>query len=305
MLYTTAPTTGYRFLSMFLDSLIFMVAMWILSMLFLFPNMPNMAEMMEPGHEPPTFNFWPKYVMYFIGAIYALYFCKDSFNGKSPGKKIMGLQVVNHKTMLPANPWRCIVRNLFSIFWPIEAIVALANPSRRIGDFVAGTEVVSYEEIISENEEVEYVPPPSPKYLQAIISYIVTAMIFSFISIQWTNFISRKIQPQSLVPYISSSYNEEISNKLEAKYDSSFREMMTSDVRVYDKMKDAEDISYVSVILYVNKPLIISEKELYDSVVNMAKYIYPTNTVHGKVQYAVPGSGQSQSRHMVTNVWTF
>ncbi|MBW7913273.1 MAG: RDD family protein, partial [Taibaiella sp.] len=187
MLYTTSPTTGYRFLSMLIDFLIFMVAIWILSMIFLLPNMPNMAEMMEPSHEPPNFNFWPSKFIYLTGAMYAIYFCKDNFNGKSPGKKIMGLQVVNNKTMQPANPWRCIVRNLFCIFWPIEFIVALANPGRRIGDFVAGTAVVSYEEIISENEAVEYVSPPSPKYMQAILSYIVTAMMFSFLSIQWTN----------------------------------------------------------------------------------------------------------------------
>ena len=194
MLYTTTPSTGYRFLSMLIDFLIFSISMWILSMIFIFPamSMSNMAEMMEPGHEPPTFNFFPNSYTYFLGAVYALYFCKDSFNGKSPGKRILKMQVLNYKTKLPASPLRCIIRNLFTIFWPIEFIVALANPDRRVGDYVAGTEVVSFEEILSPDDEYEYIPAPSPKYLQAISAYIVTGLLISFFVFQWTSFIAKK-----------------------------------------------------------------------------------------------------------------
>lgn len=33
-------------------------------------------------------------------------------------------------------------RNLLLVVWPIEVIISLINPSRKIGDFIAGTKIV-------------------------------------------------------------------------------------------------------------------------------------------------------------------
>lgn len=306
MKYMTSPTAGYRVLSMLIDNFFFAVSIWLISVVFVMPEMKTFGDVMAPGHEPPDFNIWPGYTIYIAGAMYALFFCKDSINGRSPGKKIMGHQVVNHKTGLPANPWRCVVRNLFCILAPVEAIVALVNPGRRIGDFVAGTEVVNYEEIVDYDEPEEVQPAPAPKYMQAILSFAITALTTTFLAVQWKNFISDRMHAQFDIPYITSSYNEEKSIELQRQYDSNFSEMLTADVRVYDNVKNVEGGRYVSVILNVDKPMTMPQKELYDSVVSMAKHIYTDGSiVNGKVQYVTPSNGQYPARRMVTNVWTF
>lgn len=75
---------------------------------------------------------------------FALYFCKDSIRGKSIGKHLSKLQVVDNKTDQIASPLRCFLRNLFCILFPLELIATLINPNRRIGDFVTGTKLVNY-----------------------------------------------------------------------------------------------------------------------------------------------------------------
>ena len=113
------------------------------------------------------------------------------------------------------------------------------------------------------------------------------------------------MQPESLVPFVISSYNKDASAQLQTQLESSLSEMMTSDVRIYDKMKKNENEQYVSVIPYVDKPLSITQKELYDSVINLVQSIGVSDTVHGKVQYVVPAPPKLQMKHMVQHTWTF
>ncbi len=77
--------------------------------------------------------------------IWSIYFNKDIYLGRSPGKTRLGLQVVNAKINTVANPFRCLIRNLFIVLWPIEVIVTFFSPKRRIGDFIAGTKVQEYD----------------------------------------------------------------------------------------------------------------------------------------------------------------
>ena len=75
-----------------------------------------------------------------------IYLNKDFFNAKSPAKRILGFQVIDRKTNKPANELQCFVRNLtICVAWPLEVIVGLINPERRIGDFLANTKVVESE----------------------------------------------------------------------------------------------------------------------------------------------------------------
>lgn len=88
-----------------------------------------------------------------------IYLNKDFLNGKSPAKRILGYQVLDRKTERPANELQCFVRNLtICIIWPIEVIVGLINPERRIGDFLANTKVV-----ISEKEQLKSLFPEIQK----------------------------------------------------------------------------------------------------------------------------------------------
>lgn len=302
MQYGTAPSTGYRLLSMFLDFVIMSICIWILFMIFILPSMPSPTDSFKPSHDSGPFMMFPTGVFALFGVIYAFFFCKDCINGRSLAKRIVGHQVINHKTGLPAGPWRCVVRNLFTIFWPIEVIVALANPGRRIGDFVAGTEVVEYEHVVEYNEQDEYVPPPKPKYLQALLSYMVVASVLAFLSYKWAKFIESMVHPEP--QYVEASFNEDWSDDLQARYDADFGEMLTADVRAYDQSQDRSG-KYVSVILNVNKPAILPEKQLYDSVVHIAKSTYPDDTVHGRVQYVVLAAPNTPVKQFIQNVWTF
>ncbi len=75
-----------------------------------------------------------------------IYLNKDFFNAKSPAKRILGFQVIDRKTNNPANELQCFVRNLtICVAWPIEVIVGLINPERRIGDLLANTKVIASE----------------------------------------------------------------------------------------------------------------------------------------------------------------
>jgi len=80
-----------------------------------------------------------------------IYLNKDFFNAKSPAKRVLGYQVINRKTEKPASELQCFVRNLtIAVAWPLEVIVGLINPERRIGDFLANTKVV-----VSEKEKLK------------------------------------------------------------------------------------------------------------------------------------------------------
>jgi uncharacterized RDD family membrane protein YckC len=99
---------------------------------------------------------------------FALFFCKDCINGQSIGKRSFNQQVVNNKTGQIANPLRCFVRDIFMILWPIEGIMTLINPSRRLGDYAAGTKVISYDPALEK---------PSLDYPQLIISFAISYIL--------------------------------------------------------------------------------------------------------------------------------
>ncbi len=75
---------------------------------------------------------------------FLLYFAKDSIQGISIGKWIMGIMVRDqiNPNEIPSFG-RLLVRNLFIIIWPVEFIVLAANQDKkRLGDKVSKTIVV-------------------------------------------------------------------------------------------------------------------------------------------------------------------
>jgi hypothetical protein len=67
---------------------------------------------------------------------------KDFCKGQSPVHRKLGYQVMDSKTNLPATKLKCMLRNVTAPIWPLEVIFFLANPKRRLGDFIAGTSLV-------------------------------------------------------------------------------------------------------------------------------------------------------------------
>lgn len=76
---------------------------------------------------------------------FTIYFLKDSYRGKSIGKRILGYQVLNRSNDKIANNLQCFIRNLFIIIWPLEVLISLFSPTIRLGDLVANTKVVKAE----------------------------------------------------------------------------------------------------------------------------------------------------------------
>jgi uncharacterized RDD family membrane protein YckC len=114
---------------------------FIMTLIFMIFAFPLMIKEFSTNKLPTTSGF----LWYFALAGLSIYFCKDCINGQSPAKRIFKQQVVNNKTGLPAKPLRCFVRDVFIIVWPVEVVALLISPSRRIGDYVAGTKVVPFE----------------------------------------------------------------------------------------------------------------------------------------------------------------
>src|SRR5690349_17319263 len=112
-------TAGIRLVSMLMDHII----MSFLSVLFFMPVIFIEIISRHGHHGRHHMHATPGNYVY-IGIIgLAIYLCKDSFNGRSPAKRIFKLQVVDYRTRIAANPLQCFVRNILIILWPIEVIV--------------------------------------------------------------------------------------------------------------------------------------------------------------------------------------
>ncbi len=72
-----------------------------------------------------------------------LFLCKDGFNGMSPGKWLMGVQVVDRLTREPIGFWQSFKRNLILMVPVFPLIIALSMMSgKRLGDGWANTAVI-------------------------------------------------------------------------------------------------------------------------------------------------------------------
>jgi len=109
---------------------------------------------------------------------------KDFYNGKSVAKRIHGYQIIDNKTNLAASEMQCMTRNLTMIIWPLEGLITLFNPSRRLGDFIAGTKLIDsdkqdHEKIMYEMHQLK----TGKSYSRLIIVSILFALFFEFISL--------------------------------------------------------------------------------------------------------------------------
>lgn len=71
--------------------------------------------------------------------IYPAAINKDFLNGKSIGKRIFGIQVQDLQSK-STSEWKGALRNILPII-PIDLLFTILNPMRRIGDYIARTQV--------------------------------------------------------------------------------------------------------------------------------------------------------------------
>ena len=110
-------------------------------------------------------------------SILIIYFLKDSYRGKSIGKRVIGLQVINRTTNKPANEFQCFVRNLIIPIWPLEVLITMFSPSIRLGDLLANTKV-----IVAEKEKLSTISSDIKKTKFTILTLLIliVGILYSF-----------------------------------------------------------------------------------------------------------------------------
>ncbi|MFT3981778.1 MAG: RDD family protein [Ferruginibacter sp.] len=223
-------STGTRLASMFLDHII----MSIIAVFFFLPRMIQFF-ITTISYEPDLIINPRRPLLYISFLGLSLYFCKDIVNGRSLGKRILKLQVVDNSTGQVASPLQYFVRNLFCIIWPIEVLVTLNNPNRRIGDRVAGTKVIVYD------------PKLTPQSTFSI-SKAVLPLILSFAFVWIVTWSISRLQESVFQPdYTESSYNDAESTALEKALNDSLSRYLSASVKMYHRT-NKPDTWFVSIV---------------------------------------------------------
>lgn len=274
--------SGTRLGTMILDHFL----MTIVAMIFLVPGMiSGFSNAFNVSHDQTTPDFFGNMYLGLLG--FAVYFCKDCINGRSIAKRILKLQLVDNTTGQVASPLKCFVRNIFCVLWPVEVIVALINPSRRIGDRVAGTKLIPFDPTLEQ---------PKPNFGQIAIALGLAYGIMLLIMLP-INSMKSKMEGKK-INFVESSLNQQEGKAVEQLFADSLGKNLTADVRVYDKIQN-EDLKYVSVILQL-KENYMADDESYDQLksatVPLLLTKFPEKTFVGRIQYVYKTSGSMQTR---------
>lgn len=273
-------SVGIRLGTMILDHFF----MTILAMLFFIPSMASgFSDAFKTSHEQNNPNFMGGALGYLGLFGFALYFCKDIFNGRSIAKRILKLQVVDSVTGQVASPIKCFVRNILCVLWPIEVIVALTNTNRRLGDRIAGTQLVKFDPS-QEQPKINI----GKTLLPISISYGLMLLLMQMMP---------KME-MTQTNYSETSYNQSESKELEKLLNDSLGQYLTADIRIYDTIKN-ENLKYVSTILKLKENYIEdnnSYKQLNDVTTNLIYSKFPKETFTGYLKFIYQGSGQFRSR---------
>ncbi|TKG91573.1 hypothetical protein EYV94_21345 [Puteibacter caeruleilacunae] len=110
---------------------------------------------------------------------------KDIAFGMSAGKRTFGFKIIDFKTKQEASQMQCMLRNVTMLIWPIEALMTAFNSKRRIGDLIAGTEVVEWEkqDLESLREDLMSMENGSFKLILVSLLFIIVFTAICFIGI--------------------------------------------------------------------------------------------------------------------------
>jgi uncharacterized RDD family membrane protein YckC len=228
-------SSGGRLASMMLDHFI----MTFLVTLIVLPGFAlRIASAFEVSHEPADQFFGFGTTLFVMAIGFSVYFNKDIFNGRSPAKRALKMQVLNHKTGEVANPIRCLIRNTMTILWPLEVLVVLFSPQRRLGDLLAGTRVVYVLEPIKSKAD-------STKFGLAMLLSLGFALLLALPF--W--YVSSSMFSEDY-PFVESTYDPAKSQEAKEVFEAELSELIKeADFRVYDGIEN-DNRRYVSGILY-------------------------------------------------------
>jgi uncharacterized RDD family membrane protein YckC len=275
--------SGTRLSSMLLDHFI----MTMIAVLFFIPEMiSTFTNAFTITHEQPQTEILGRMTyIYLIG--FAIYFCKDCINGRSIAKRILKLQIVDNLTGQVASPMKCLLRNVFCVLWPLEVVVALNNPSRRIGDRVAGTKLVYFDSSL-EQPKVNF----GKVAITLLIAYgFMVLLMIPLMSMQ-PKFVENKTK------FVESSYNIQTSKSTEKLFNDSMGQILTADIKVYDRI-ETENLKYVSAIFILKKDYLESDSDFEKLKAETTRFIltqFHEKTFVGKLEYVYQTSTSMTSK---------
>lgn len=275
-------STGTRIGSMILDHLL----MTMICLLFSIPLfIRQITSVFTISHEMPESGINGPW-MYLAALGFSLYFCKDCINGRSPAKRITRLQVVDHRTGQVASTFRYFIRDLFIILWPVEVIMTLINPARRLGDYIAGTRVVVYDPSI--------VVQPGINIRSLILPVVLSYGLLLLLLLPMQQLMS----DLSREKYVRSSYNAVESQSLEKMYADHLGQRLTASVRVYDKTETGNK-KYISLIFRLKPNELDAAGQLEDSTQKLLYTRHPKETITGNARYVWQSNGSMRIQTMV------
>jgi len=261
--------------------------MSLIAMIFYFPEMVSSLIKFQDANNQVIPNFENDVFIYISIFGFAIYFCKDCINGRSIAKRLLKLQVVDNTTGQVASPLKCFIRNLFIIIWPIEGIIALVNPSRRLGDRVAGTKLIIFDPTL-ENRKINII--------QILISVVISYGLVLLFTLSFMGHISR--MGGQKIKYVESSYNQQSSKELTQLLKDSLGQYFSSNVKIYDKIEN-ENLKYISLKLFLNENYLKDENsynKLNLLTTNLIYSKFSKETFTGEIKYIFHAPGQKQSR---------
>lgn len=222
------PDVGLRIAMMLLDHVIFSTVIAFFIVPFWFYWMYHSLGTLQHDEFPVQMfqNIWVLFIPYTFAI--ALYLNKDALDGRSPGKRIIKARVINLSTGETAGPLRCFARNLTLWLWPVEALLVLVNQDRRrIGDYLAGTQVV-VREPGEESGPIRWGP--------VLLSYGAATALIAAVLLPFF-FLFQKITSQfPSFPPQEKSYQEERSWELEPAVREALGEQANLEtLRVYER----------------------------------------------------------------------
>lgn len=224
---------GLRLASMLVDHF----AMTFIIMLIVMPGFAvSMFDAFNLDHDPSSFGFGGMSFLFAFG--FSAYFNKDIFNGRSPAKRILKMQVIDNKTGQVANPLKCLVRNFTIPLWPLEVIFVLIDPKRRLGDKIAGT-------------RIDYVENPEKTKMdwsKFTISLSIAVGFSVLISLPFT-LLSSKWKTDK-VAYVEQTFDQTKSQQINDIFETQFDDLIKeADFKFYEQIENDER-KYVAGILY-------------------------------------------------------
>jgi uncharacterized RDD family membrane protein YckC len=275
-------TVGLRLASMLVDHF----AMTFIIMFIVMPGFAiTMFDAFNLDHDPNSIGFGGLSFLFAFGI--SAYFNKDIFNGRSPAKRILKMQVIDNNTGQVANPLKCLARNLTIVFWPLEVIFVLIDPKRRLGDKIAGT-------------RIDYVEDPEKTKMNRskfTIALLIAVGFSVLISLPFT--LLHSTSKMDKVDFIEKSFDqnksEKANNLFETKLDGLIKE---ADFRFYEQIKNDER-KYLAGILYVTNSSDYenfeeSEKKIVDLLTS--EYPLDSHICFLKFVYKEPKSMQTRQK---------